>query len=111
MNFSFRRKLKEFRKRAGLSLMQVARASGIAKSSLSEYEHGRNLPPLPRLLILIKIYSLDPFDIEELLSLQLIEADLLKAFRRVCKEEATNPLQALRDFLLIYCKDVETEPK
>ena len=98
------RKLKEFRKRKGLSLMKVAKLSKISKSTLSGYEHGHSVPPLHRLIILCRIYALDPFEILELLRLPTFEKGLIKRYRSACLEEGVIPADALRDFMLVYSR-------
>jgi transcriptional regulator with XRE-family HTH domain len=105
------RKLKEFRKKAGLSLMEVAKLSKISKSTLSGYEHGHSVPPLHRLIILFRIYALDLFEIVELLRLSLFEKGLIKRYRSACFEESVTPLNALRDFMLTYSMPVNSEEK
>ena len=105
------RKLKAFRKRAGLSLMEVATLSKIGKSTLSGYEHGHSVPPIHRLIILCRIYALDQFEVMELLHLPIFEKGLIKRYRSACLEEGVTPAEALRDFLLVYSKPVNSEPK
>ena len=41
--------LRESRRRAGLTLRQVSRVSGVAESRISDYEHGRHEPSVAML--------------------------------------------------------------
>jgi transcriptional regulator with XRE-family HTH domain len=96
------RLLKEFRKRAGLSLPKAAELSGISASILCGYETGRVVPMIHRLKVLFRIYEMDLFDLAELLDLDAVERKLLKAFRRSCLKDNKTPLSALIDFMRVY---------
>lgn len=101
-------KLLAFRERTGLSLTKVQELSGISKSTLSAYENGHAVPPLHRLIVLCQIYDLDLFEVTELLRLNVIQVKMLKAFRSACKKDNTTPLQAIKDFVLVYTHEVNS---
>jgi transcriptional regulator with XRE-family HTH domain len=105
------RLLKEFRKRAGLSLPKAAELSGISASILCGYEHGRGVPMIHRLKILFRIYEMDFVDLLELLDLDGIERKLLKAFRRACLKDGKIPLNALIEFMRVYSHAVNSEQR
>ena len=67
------RKLREFRRRVGLTLAEVEGMSGIPKSTLHGYEHGHIVPQLHQFKKLCGIYQLDIFEIMELLDLKFVE--------------------------------------
>uniref|UniRef100_A0A7V4LD91 XRE family transcriptional regulator n=1 Tax=Desulfobacca acetoxidans TaxID=60893 RepID=A0A7V4LD91_9BACT len=101
------RKLKEFRRRAGLSLKEVQEATGILPSNLSEFENGRLMLQFHKLKSLIELYRLDVFEVLDLLRLRLLEPKLLRDFRRACREVHTTPAQALQDFLVVFTHEVQ----
>lgn len=61
-------KLKEARKKAGLSQLQVSLKIGISRSNISKYENGDLEPNIDTLQKLIKLYKINAnylFDTEE----------------------------------------------
>ena len=91
--------------------MEVAKLSKISKSTLSGYEHGHSVPPLHRLIILCRIYALDQFEVMELLRLPSFEKGLIKRYRSACLEEGVTPVDALKDFMVVYSRPVNAEEK
>ena len=69
------RKLREFRRRVGLTLAEVEKMSGIPKSTLHDYEHGHIVPQLHQFKKLCGIYQLDIFEIMELLNPKLSDSN------------------------------------
>lgn len=51
--------LRETRRRAGLTQVELARRAGVAQSVISAYESGRRQPALPTLLALIRSAGMD----------------------------------------------------
>jgi transcriptional regulator with XRE-family HTH domain len=96
------RKLLGFRERVGLTLAEIEVMSGIPKSTLHDYEHGRIVPQLHQFKKLCEVYQLDIFEIMELLRINFIERRDLKSFRNACRNEGVTPAQALRDFMQAY---------
>uniref|UniRef100_A0A7C3WQI3 XRE family transcriptional regulator n=1 Tax=Desulfobacca acetoxidans TaxID=60893 RepID=A0A7C3WQI3_9BACT len=99
------RKLKEFRRRAGLSLKAVQEATGILPSNLSEFERGRIMLQFHKIKHLIELYGLDVFEVLDILRLRLLDPKLLRDFRRACRQVGTTPAQALRDFLVVFVRE------
>jgi transcriptional regulator with XRE-family HTH domain len=62
-------KLRELRRRAGLTLKQVEDLTGISASTLCNFERGRLLLPWPRLKKLLQLYRIDLLELQELLCL------------------------------------------
>ena len=103
------RQLMAFRERAGLTLQKVQELSGISKSSLSDFEHGRIVPRLHQFKKLCKIYQLDIFEIMELLRLNFMEKKDLKNFRTACQNEGETPADALKAFIIVYAYQIDSK--
>jgi transcriptional regulator with XRE-family HTH domain len=99
------RKLREFRRQAGLSLKEVEEATGIRSSNLCDFERGRIMLQLHKLKDLIRLYELDVFEVLDLLRLRLLDPKLLRDFRRACQRHDTTPAEALHDFMLVFSHD------
>lgn len=80
-------RLQELRKRAGLSLDDVARAAGMSKSGVWEVEAGRNDPRLSTIRKLARALGVDTYQLlaEDDLSpsLTTLELRILHAVREV----------------------------
>ncbi|MBW1953015.1 MAG: helix-turn-helix transcriptional regulator [Deltaproteobacteria bacterium] len=96
------RKLKEFRQRAGLTMKQVEEAIGIRASNLCDFERGRMMLQLHHLMELLRLYDLDIFEAHEVLRLRLLDAKLLRDFRKACARHGTSPAEALNDFMIVF---------
>jgi transcriptional regulator with XRE-family HTH domain len=96
------RMLLKFRQRLRLTLTEVEGMSGIFRSTLHDYEHGRIVPQLHQFKKLCSIYELDIFEIMELLNLKFVENRDLKTFRAACQYKGLTPAEALREFMLVY---------
>jgi len=106
------RALRRLRKELGLSLKEAEAATGVPWQTINHYEQGRDFkknnrgrhPLLHRFQAVCSGYGLDPFQVCELLRLQPVPKDLLRKFRSACREEGVTPLQALLDFMRVYCR-------
>jgi transcriptional regulator with XRE-family HTH domain len=103
------KKLLAFRERAGLTLHKVQELSGISKSSLSDFEHGRIVPQLHQFKKLCEVYHLDIFEIMELLCFNFMGKRDLKNFRTACQNEGETPAEALRSFIIVYAYQTDSE--
>lgn len=56
--------LRAARERAGMTLRQLATASGLDGSTIHRYETGRIVPPLPAALLLARLLKADIADVE-----------------------------------------------
>ena len=54
---TFVKRLKELRKENGLTLVQLAKATGISKSSISEWENGQSVPNAIAIITLTKFFD------------------------------------------------------
>lgn len=106
------RLLRRLRKEKNLQLKNAEAVTGIPWQTINHYEEGRDFkknnhgrhPMLWRFQAICKGYSLDPFQVCELLKLSSVPRDLLQDFRQTCEQEQTTPLQALLDFMRIYSR-------
>ena len=54
---TFVRRLKELRKENGLTIVQLEKATGICKSSISEWENGQSVPNALAIITLAKFFE------------------------------------------------------
>ena len=104
------RQLKKIRERLGLSLGQVQKMTGIASSSLWDYEHGKIVPQLHQFKKLCEAYHLDPLEICELMRLKIYEDFLLREFRRGCQKEGKSPGLVLCGLMASYAIEISKRP-
>lgn len=95
-------RLRRLRKEKGLSFRQVEKGTGIRPGNLCDFEHGRVMLSWPRLSKLLRFYRLDLLEIHDLLHLRLMDARLLRDFRRACARHGFTPEKALRDFMFFF---------
>lgn len=95
-------RLRSLRKEKGLTFRQVEEGTGICPGNLCDFEHGRVMLSWPRLRKLLSFYRLDLLEIHDALQLGLIEARLLRDFRRTCMRHGFSPEKALRDFMFFF---------
>jgi transcriptional regulator with XRE-family HTH domain len=99
--------LKRIRDRLGLSLGQVQKMTGIATSSLWDYEHGKIVPQLHQFKKLCEAYTLDPTEVCELMRFKIYEAALLRNFRQACKVQGKAPAQIFYELMMVYVDNVK----
>ena len=102
--------LKKIRERLGLSLGQVQKMTGIATSSLWDYEHGKIVPQLHQFKKLCAAYRLDPTEVCELMRLKIYEDFLLQEFRRGCQKAGKSPGRVLCELMAGYALDMSKRP-
>jgi hypothetical protein len=61
-------------------------------------------PMLHRFQAICVSYGIDPLPVCELLRLLPVPRNLLREFRQAYREEGVTPLQALLDFMRVYCR-------
>ena len=98
--------LKKIRERLGLSLGQVQKMTGIATSSLWDYEHGKIVPQLHQFRRLCSVYKLDPTEVCELMCYEIYDAALLRNFRDACKVQGKAPGQIFYELMVVYTDNV-----
>ena len=104
------RKLKNIRERLGLSLGQVQKMTGIATSSLWDYEHGKIVPQLHQFKTMCEAYRLDPTEVCELMRLKIYEDFLLQEFRRGCQKAGKSPGRVICELMAGYALDMSKRP-
>jgi transcriptional regulator with XRE-family HTH domain len=99
------RKLREFRIGRGLTQSELAARADYTYDSISGIERGLKDPSLLHFQNLCKALQLDPIELMDLLKYWPIPYKLLRRFRVACKREDTTVLQALIDFMEVYCAE------
>jgi DNA-binding XRE family transcriptional regulator len=94
--------LRIIRKRLGLNAFKAAEQVGVGRYTFCRWEKGENLPPLPRFKQICKIFQLDPFEICDLLKIELIPRAILRKFRVACERDKKKPLEAVIEFMRVY---------
>lgn len=103
------KRLRKIREQLQLSLIQVSQLTGIAISSLSDYECGKIVPQVHQFKKLCEAYELDPLEICELIKIKISDPRDIKEFRQACHRYETTPLQAFRDFIVDYANMDQSE--
>lgn len=96
------KKLKGYRHREGLTLAQVQELTGISRSALCDFENGRTLIQLHKLLALIRLYELDLFELAELFRLPLLSPGHLRLLRHACAQTGCSTQEALENLIVRY---------
>jgi transcriptional regulator with XRE-family HTH domain len=99
------RKLREFRKARNLTQTELGRRTKYSSDSLSAIEKGLKDPSLGNFQSICRELALDPLEMMDLLKYWPISYKLLGRFRTACKRENTTVLQALTDFMEVYCAE------
>lgn len=96
------KKLKSYRYQRGLTLAQVQELTGISRSALSDFENGRTLLKLHKLLALVRLYELDLFELAELFRLKVLSPGHLRLWRHACGQTGCSTQEALKNFIVRY---------
>jgi transcriptional regulator with XRE-family HTH domain len=96
------KKLKGYRHRQGLTLAQVQELTGIGRSTLCDFEQGRTMLQLHKLLALIRLYELDFFELAELFRLPVVSPGHLRLFRHACTLTGCSTQEALEDLIVRF---------
>jgi len=99
------RKLREFRLDRNFTITRLAREVGYSGAMMGNVENGKQALSLEVFSNICKVLQLDPLEIMELLQVWPLPHRLAIRFRTACKLENTTPLQALIDFMEVYCAD------
>jgi transcriptional regulator with XRE-family HTH domain len=78
------KKLRAYRHRQNLTLAQVEAQTGIPRSSLCDFEKGRIVLQLHKILALVELYDLDVFDLIEIFRLKVFSPGYIGLFRAAC---------------------------
>jgi transcriptional regulator with XRE-family HTH domain len=84
-------KLAAWRRERGLTLAKVQELMGIGRSTLCDFEQGRTVLQLHKILALIRLYELDLFEIAELFHLKVLSPGHLRLFRHACAQSGCSP--------------------
>jgi transcriptional regulator with XRE-family HTH domain len=96
------KKLAAWRRERGLTLAQVQELTGISRSALSDFENGRTVLQLHKLLDLIRLYDLDLFELAALFRLKVLSPGHLRLFRHVCAQTGCSAQEALEDLIVRF---------
>jgi transcriptional regulator with XRE-family HTH domain len=96
------KKLRAYRQARGLTLAQVQELTGISRSALCDFEQGRTVLQLHKLLDLIRLYDLDLFELAELFRLKVVSPGHLRLFRHACAHTGSPPQEALEDLIVRF---------
>ncbi|MGQ9688514.1 MAG: helix-turn-helix domain-containing protein, partial [Desulfobaccales bacterium] len=90
------------RRERGLTLTQVQELTGIGRSTLCDFEQGRTVLQLHKLLALVRLYELDLFDLAELFRIKVVSPGHLRLFRHACAQTGCSSQEALEDLIVRY---------
>jgi transcriptional regulator with XRE-family HTH domain len=96
------KKLAAWRRERGLTLAQVQELTGISRSALSDFENGRTVLQLHKLLALIRLYDLDLFELAALFRLKVLSPGHLRLFRHVCAQTGCSAQEALEALIVRF---------
>jgi transcriptional regulator with XRE-family HTH domain len=96
------KKLAAWRLERGLTLAQLSELTNIPRSTLCDFEQGRTVLQLHKLLDLIRLYELDLFDLAELFRLRVVSAGHLRLFRHACDQTGCSSQEALEDIIVRF---------
>jgi len=96
------KKLAAWRREQGLTLAQVQELTGIGRSTLCDFEQGRTMLQLHKLLALIRLYELDLFELAELFRLPVVSPGHLRLFRHSCAQTGCSAQEALEDLIVRF---------
>ncbi|MGQ9687933.1 MAG: helix-turn-helix domain-containing protein [Desulfobaccales bacterium] len=96
------KKLTAWRRERGLTLTQVQELTGIGRSTLCDFEQGRTVLQLHKLLALIRLYELDLFDLAELFRLPVVSPGHMRLFRHACGQTGCSTQEALEDLIVRF---------
>jgi transcriptional regulator with XRE-family HTH domain len=96
------KKLAAWRRERGLTLAQVQELTGIPRSALSDFENGRTVLQLHKLLALIRLYELDLFELAALFRLKVLSPGHLRLFRFACEQTGRSGQEALEDLIVRF---------
>jgi transcriptional regulator with XRE-family HTH domain len=96
------KKLAAWRLERGLTLAQVQELTGIPRSTLCDFEQGRTVLQLHKLLALIRLYELDLFELASLFRLKVLSPGHLRLFRHACAQNGCSTQEALENLIIKY---------
>jgi transcriptional regulator with XRE-family HTH domain len=96
------KKLAAWRRERGLTLAQVQELTGICRSTLCDFEQGRTMLQLHKLLALIRLYDLDLFELAALFRLKVLSPGHLRLFRYICAQTGCSTQEALEDLIVRF---------
>jgi transcriptional regulator with XRE-family HTH domain len=96
------KKLAAWRLERGLTLAQVQELTGIPRSTLCDFEQGRTVLQLHKLLDLIRLYELDLFELAALFRLKVLSPGHLRLFRSACDQAGCSGQEALEDLIVRF---------
>ncbi len=100
------KKLAAWRRERGLTLARVQELTGIGRSTLCDFEQGRTMLQLHKLVALVRLYELDLFELAELFRLPVVSPGHLRLFRHSCAQTGWSPQEALEDIIVrIYLEN------
>jgi len=104
--FDYRR-LRDMRRRLGLSQREMAALLGMTRGGYAGYENGLTAPSLWMLRKLCNTFSLSFVEVFALLRLYPpgLSFQEYSAFIRACKAEQLTPAHVLADFMRVYGSD------
>ncbi len=98
------RKLRDMRRRFGLSQREIAALIGVTRGGYTGYENGLTAPSLHVLQRVCKVFNLGFVEVFALLKLYPpgLSFQEYSAFIRACKAEQLTPAHVLADFMRVY---------
>ena len=96
------KRLRAYRQERGLTLAQVQELTGISRSALCDFEQGRTMLQLHKLLALIRLYDLDLFELAALFRLKVLSSGHLRLFRYACEQSGRSSQEVLEDLIVRY---------
>jgi len=96
------KKLAAWRLERGLTLAQVQELTGIPRSTLCDFEQGRTVLQLHKLLDIIRLYELDLFELAALFRLKVASPGHLRLFRSACEQTGRSGQEALEDLIIRF---------
>uniref|UniRef100_A0A7V4G6B5 XRE family transcriptional regulator n=1 Tax=Desulfobacca acetoxidans TaxID=60893 RepID=A0A7V4G6B5_9BACT len=102
------KRLRAYRQQRGLTLARVQELTGISRSALCDFEQGRTVLQLHKLLALIRLYDLDLFELAALFRLEVLSPGHLRLFRHACAQTGCSAQEALEDLIVRYYMENST---
>jgi transcriptional regulator with XRE-family HTH domain len=102
-----REKFRIFRELRGVTLVALARQTGIDVSTLGYIDRiTTRLPCLENFVAICEALNLDYFEICDLVYMQPLPGDVVRGFRAACRAEKKTPLQILYELISVYTENV-----
>jgi transcriptional regulator with XRE-family HTH domain len=96
------KRLRAYRQQRGLTLAQVQELTGLPRSTLCDFEQGRTVLQLHKLLDLIRLYELDLFELAALFRLKVLSPGHLRLFRHACAQTGCSTQEALEALIVRF---------